>query len=159
MTAIAMPNRVKREDGSARFAYVTFVMMNDSYVPGALLMAYGLRRQWTEADIVCLVTPEVTADAREALIDAGADAVKVGIGPGSICTTRIVAGVGVPQLTAIMDSAAAAGDTPIIADGGIKFSGDFAKAIAAGASTPKSQKNDKHRALSKNAMLFACALR
>ncbi|MFN3646194.1 MAG: IMP dehydrogenase [Gemmobacter sp.] len=75
-----------------------------------------------------------TAEATRALIDAGADAVKVGIGPGSICTTRIVAGVGVPQLTAIMDSAQAAGDIPIIADGGIKYSGDFAKAIAAGAS-------------------------
>ncbi len=77
-----------------------------------------------------------TAEATRALIDAGADAVKVGIGPGSICTTRIVAGVGVPQLTAIMDCAAEADktDTPIIADGGIKFSGDFAKAIAAGAS-------------------------
>ncbi|WP_204114293.1 IMP dehydrogenase [Shimia biformata] len=75
-----------------------------------------------------------TGDATRALIDAGADAVKVGIGPGSICTTRMVAGVGVPQLTAIMDCAAAAGDTPVIADGGIKFSGDFAKAIAAGAS-------------------------
>ncbi len=75
-----------------------------------------------------------TGEATRALIGAGADAVKVGIGPGSICTTRMVAGVGVPQLTAIMDSAAAAGDTPIIADGGIKFSGDFAKAIAAGAS-------------------------
>ena len=75
-----------------------------------------------------------TAAATKALIDAGADAVKVGIGPGSICTTRMVAGVGVPQLTAIMDCAAAAGDIPIIADGGIKFSGDFAKAIAAGAS-------------------------
>lgn len=75
-----------------------------------------------------------TASATQALIDAGADAVKVGIGPGSICTTRMVAGVGVPQLTAIMDCAAAAGDTPVIADGGIKFSGDFAKAIAAGAS-------------------------
>ena len=77
-----------------------------------------------------------TGDATHALIDAGADAVKVGIGPGSICTTRIVAGVGVPQLTAIMDcaEAAAASGTPIIADGGIKFSGDFAKAIAAGAS-------------------------
>ncbi|TMV93715.1 IMP dehydrogenase [Thioclava sp. BHET1] len=74
-----------------------------------------------------------TAEATRALIGAGADAVKVGIGPGSICTTRIVAGVGVPQLTAIMDCAGAAGDTPIIADGGIKFSGDFAKAIAAGA--------------------------
>ncbi len=75
-----------------------------------------------------------TGEATKALIGAGADAVKVGIGPGSICTTRMVAGVGVPQLTAIMDSAAAAGDTPVIADGGIKFSGDFAKAIAAGAS-------------------------
>jgi len=75
-----------------------------------------------------------TAEATKALIGAGADAVKVGIGPGSICTTRIVAGVGVPQLTAIMDAAGAAGDIPIIADGGIKFSGDFAKAIAAGAS-------------------------
>lgn len=75
-----------------------------------------------------------TAAATKALIDAGADAVKVGIGPGSICTTRMVAGVGVPQLTAVMDCAAAAGETPVIADGGIKFSGDFAKAIAAGAS-------------------------
>ncbi|MGH1425339.1 MAG: IMP dehydrogenase [Pseudooceanicola sp.] len=75
-----------------------------------------------------------TAEATRALIGAGADAVKVGIGPGSICTTRMVAGVGVPQLTAIMDCAAAAGDVPVIADGGIKFSGDFAKAIAAGAS-------------------------
>jgi IMP dehydrogenase len=75
-----------------------------------------------------------TGEATRALIGAGADAVKVGIGPGSICTTRIVAGVGVPQLTAIMDASKAAGAVPIIADGGIKFSGDFAKAIAAGAS-------------------------
>ena len=75
-----------------------------------------------------------TAEATRALIDAGADAVKVGIGPGSICTTRVVAGVGMPQLTALMDCAAEAGDVPVIADGGIKFSGDLAKAIAAGAS-------------------------
>ncbi|MEZ5939621.1 MAG: IMP dehydrogenase [Hyphomonadaceae bacterium] len=77
-----------------------------------------------------------TSDGCKALIDAGADAVKVGIGPGSICTTRIVAGVGVPQLTAIHDCAMAASltGTPVIADGGIKFSGDFAKALAAGAS-------------------------
>ncbi len=75
-----------------------------------------------------------TAEATRALIGAGADAVKVGIGPGSICTTRIVAGVGVPQLTAILDSVLAAGDIPVIADGGIRYSGDFAKAIAAGAS-------------------------
>ncbi len=78
-----------------------------------------------------------TADATEALIEAGVDAVKVGIGPGSICTTRIVAGVGVPQFTAIADCARAASkkDIPIIADGGIKFSGDVVKAIAAGAET------------------------
>ena len=77
-----------------------------------------------------------TAAATTTLIEAGADAIKVGIGPGSICTTRMVAGVGVPQLTAIMDCASAAlpHDIPVIADGGIKFSGDFAKAIAAGAS-------------------------
>ncbi|MGE0254046.1 MAG: IMP dehydrogenase [Alphaproteobacteria bacterium] len=76
-----------------------------------------------------------TGDAARALIDAGADAVKVGIGPGSICTTRIVAGVGVPQFTAISDVVAAARDrsVPVIADGGIKYSGDLAKAIAAGA--------------------------
>ena len=76
-----------------------------------------------------------TAEATKALIGAGADAVKVGIGPGSICTTRIVAGVGVPQLTAVMDAASAAGDVPIIADGGLRTSGDAAKALAAGAST------------------------
>jgi IMP dehydrogenase len=76
-----------------------------------------------------------TADGAKALIDSGADAIKVGIGPGSICTTRIVAGVGVPQLTAIMDVAEACRGTgvPVIADGGIKYSGDLAKAIAAGA--------------------------
>jgi IMP dehydrogenase len=77
-----------------------------------------------------------TAAGTRALIDAGADAVKIGIGPGSICTTRIVAGVGVPQLTAIMEAAEAAAkeDVPVIADGGIKYSGDLAKALAAGAS-------------------------
>ena len=77
-----------------------------------------------------------TAEGARALIDAGADAIKVGIGPGSICTTRIVAGVGVPQLTALMEAVEAAqgADVPVIADGGIKFSGDLAKAIAAGAS-------------------------
>ncbi|MDH3740789.1 MAG: IMP dehydrogenase [Hyphomicrobiales bacterium] len=76
-----------------------------------------------------------TADATKALIDAGADAIKVGIGPGSICTTRVVAGVGVPQLTAVMDCAGAghAAGVPVIADGGIKYSGDLAKALAAGA--------------------------
>jgi IMP dehydrogenase len=98
-------------------------------------VARAVERAKTLSNEVQIVAGNVaTAEATRALIDAGADAVKVGIGPGSICTTRIVAGVGVPQLTAIMDSARAAGDVPVIADGGIKFSGDFAKAIAAGAS-------------------------
>jgi len=76
-----------------------------------------------------------TADGAKALIDAGADSIKVGIGPGSICTTRVIAGVGVPQLTAITDAVEAARQTgtPVIADGGIKYSGDLAKALAAGA--------------------------
>ena len=78
-----------------------------------------------------------TADAAKALVDAGADAIKVGIGPGSICTTRVIAGIGVPQLTAIMEAAspAAKAGVPVIADGGIRTSGDMAKALAAGAST------------------------
>ena len=76
-----------------------------------------------------------TYDAARALVDAGADAIKVGIGPGSICTTRIVAGVGVPQLTAIMESSRGANGVPVIADGGIRTSGDVAKALAAGASS------------------------
>jgi len=76
-----------------------------------------------------------TEEAAKALIGAGADAIKVGIGPGSICTTRIVAGIGVPQLTAIMDACAVAqkANVPVIADGGVKYSGDMAKALAAGA--------------------------
>ena len=92
-----------------------------------------IKRQY--GDVQLIAGNVATGEATRALIDAGADAIKVGIGPGSICTTRIVAGVGVPQLTAIMEAAAAAraNDIPVIADGGIKFSGDLAKAIAAGA--------------------------
>ncbi len=100
------------------------------------LVSAAVERIKARSNAVQVVAGNVaTAAATRALIDAGADAVKVGIGPGSICTTRIVAGVGVPQLTALIDCAAAAADsgTPIIADGGIKFSGDLAKAIAAGA--------------------------
>ena len=98
-------------------------------------VAQAVERAKTISNQVQIVAGNVaTGEATRALISAGADAVKVGIGPGSICTTRMVAGVGVPQLTAVMDCVAAAGDVPIIADGGIKFSGDFAKAIAAGAS-------------------------
>ncbi len=86
-------------------------------------------------DLQIIAGNVATAEATEALIKAGADAIKVGIGPGSICTTRVIAGIGVPQITAIVDSAAAAAkhNIPIIADGGIKYSGDIAKAVAAGA--------------------------
>jgi len=101
-------------------------------------VARAVERIKRETNRVQIVAGNVaTYEGAKALIDAGADAVKVGIGPGSICTTRIVAGIGVPQLTAIIDAVrAAAGDgVPVIADGGIKYSGDVAKAIAAGAST------------------------
>ncbi|PVM84044.1 IMP dehydrogenase [Caulobacter radicis] len=101
-------------------------------------VAAAVSRLKREANRVQIVAGNIaTYDAARALIDAGADAVKVGIGPGSICTTRIVAGVGVPQLTAIMEAVRAGRESgvPVIADGGIKFSGDLAKAIAAGAST------------------------
>ena len=78
-----------------------------------------------------------TYDGAKAMVEAGADAVKVGVGPGAICTTRVVAGVGVPQITAIMEAVRAArpAGVPVIADGGIKHSGDIAKALAAGAET------------------------
>ena len=92
-----------------------------------------LKKNYPDAQIIA--GNIATASAAKALIEAGADAIKVGIGPGSICTTRIVAGVGVPQLTAIMDacSVASKAGVPVIADGGIKYSGDMAKALAAGA--------------------------
>ena len=101
-------------------------------------VAYAVERVKKLSNSIQVVAGNVaTADATKALIDAGADAIKVGIGPGSICTTRVVAGVGVPQLTAVMESAKAALDsgTPVIADGGLRTSGDIAKALAAGAST------------------------
>ncbi len=100
---------------------------------GVLESVSRLKRESNRTQIIA--GNVATGDGARALIDAGADAVKVGIGPGSICTTRIVAGVGVPQLTAVMDAAAAAQEAgvPVIADGGIKFSGDLAKALAGGA--------------------------
>ena len=100
---------------------------------GVLQAARATRATWPELRII--LGNVATAEATIAAIEAGADAVKVGIGPGSICTTRVVAGVGVPQLTAISNAAAAAAKygVPIIADGGIKYSGDVAKAFAAGA--------------------------
>ncbi|MHB8529261.1 MAG: IMP dehydrogenase [Caulobacteraceae bacterium] len=101
-------------------------------------VAEAVRRLARETNRVQIVAGNVaTYDGARALIDAGADAVKVGIGPGSICTTRVVAGVGVPQFTAISEAvrAAATSNTPVIADGGVRFSGDLAKAIGIGAST------------------------
>jgi IMP dehydrogenase len=99
-------------------------------------VANAVRRLKRETNRVQIIAGNVaTYDGARSLIDAGADAIKVGIGPGSICTTRIVAGVGVPQLTAIMDAVEAAkkANVSVIADGGIKYSGDLAKALAAGA--------------------------
>jgi len=95
----------------------------------------AVRRYKKAYDIEVIAGNVATADGTKALVDAGADAVKVGIGPGSICTTRVVAGVGVPQITAIMNAVSAAGDAPVIADGGIRYSGDVVKALAAGASS------------------------
>src|SRR5262250_942956 len=94
-----------------------------------------LRRRFPDVDLVA--GNVATAEATDALIDLGVDAVKVGIGAGSICTTRIIAGIGVPMITAVMECAKAAAihDVPVIADGGIRFSGDITKAIAVGAST------------------------
>jgi IMP dehydrogenase len=92
------------------------------------------QRSW---DIDVVAGNVATTDGARALIDAGADAIKVGIGPGSICTTRVISGVGVPQVSAILEAVSVAGERniPVIADGGIRFSGDITKAIAAGAST------------------------
>ena len=93
------------------------------------------KRDHPEVDVVA--GNVATAEGAKALIDAGADALRVGMGPGSICTTRVISGVGVPQITAIMDCVAVAEprSIPVIADGGIRFSGDIAKALAAGAAT------------------------
>ncbi|HTT00721.1 MAG TPA: IMP dehydrogenase [Steroidobacteraceae bacterium] len=103
------------------------------YSHGVLDMVARIKQRWPEQQLIAgnIATP----DAARALVDSGADAVKVGIGPGSICTTRIVAGVGVPQISAVANVAEAlkSTDVPVIADGGIRFSGDLAKAIVAGA--------------------------
>jgi IMP dehydrogenase len=114
------------------------VVVIDTAHGHSVQVAEAVARIKRETNRVQIIAGNIaTYDAARSLIDVGADAVKVGIGPGSICTTRIVAGVGVPQLTAIADCVRAAqgSGVPVIADGGIKFSGDLAKAIAAGAST------------------------
>ncbi|MBV9346004.1 MAG: IMP dehydrogenase [Gammaproteobacteria bacterium] len=100
---------------------------------GVLETVRRIKAKWNDSQVIA--GNIATADAARALVEAGADAVKIGIGPGSICTTRIVAGVGVPQISAVANVAAALAksDVPIISDGGIRFSGDIAKALAAGA--------------------------
>ncbi len=100
---------------------------------GVLRTVSELRDRFPDAQLVA-GNIATTAGAK-ALVERGVDAVKVGIGPGSICTTRVVTGVGVPQITAILDAVAGAGDVPVIADGGVKYSGDAVKALAAGASS------------------------
>ncbi|NRB18620.1 MAG: IMP dehydrogenase [Rhodobacteraceae bacterium] len=115
-------------------AGVDIVVIDTAHGHSAGVIEAVRRVKQLSSSIQVIAGNVATGAATQALIEAGADAIKVGIGPGSICTTRIVAGVGVPQLTAILDCVAKAGDIPVIADGGIKFSGDFAKAIAAGAS-------------------------
>ncbi|MGD1035774.1 MAG: IMP dehydrogenase [Roseiarcus sp.] len=152
--ATAHPDAAKDADGRLRVAAATTVG-DKGFERAELLMAAGVdclvvdtahghsepvleqvRRIQRATNKVAIIAGNVaTREGAEALVDAGADAIKVGIGPGSICTTRIVAGVGVPQLTAILEAAQAGRNAgvPVIGDGGIKYSGDFAKAIAAGA--------------------------
>jgi len=115
---------------------VLFVDSAHGHSKGVIETVKGLKKRF--GDKVEIVGGNIaTAEGAEALIDAGADAIKVGIGPGSICTTRVVAGIGVPQLFAVADAARAAAKrgVPVIADGGIKYSGDITKALASGAST------------------------
>ena len=152
---VAYPNAVKDEQGRLRVAAATTtgdggferaerlidagcdVIVVDTAHGHSIKVLDSVRRVKQLSNAVQVVAGNVaTREGAQALIDAGADAIKVGIGPGSICTTRIVAGVGVPQLTALMEAVEAASEAgvPVIADGGIKYSGDLAKAIAAGAS-------------------------
>lgn len=152
--AVANPNACKDEQGRLRVAAATTVgdkgfdrtehliaagvdlVVVDTAHGHSRYVLSAVERIKRQSNAVQVVAGNIaTREGAKALIDAGADAIKVGIGPGSICTTRIVAGVGVPQLTAVMDAvdAARASGTPVIADGGIKYSGDLAKALAAGA--------------------------
>ncbi len=128
------PDTLERVEGLVR-ASVDVVVIDTAHghSRGVLETVRGVRDAFPELELIA--GNVATAEGTRALIDAGVDAVKVGVGPGSICTTRVVAGVGVPQVTAVMDCAREAhrDDIPVIADGGIKFSGDITKVIAAGA--------------------------
>jgi IMP dehydrogenase len=116
-------------------AHVDVVVIDSAHGHSLNILNAIKKIKATYPDLQVIAGNVATGAATKALIEAGVDAVKVGIGPGSICTTRVVAGIGVPQVTAIMDcyEAAKASGIPIIADGGIKYSGDMTKAIAAGA--------------------------
>ncbi len=152
--AVANPNACKDEQGRLRVAAATtvgdkgfartealiaagvdLVVVDTAHGHSQYVLDAVLRIKKLSNAVQVVAGNVATAEGAKALIDCGADAIKVGIGPGSICTTRIVAGVGVPQLTAIMDCVEAAQKTgtPVVADGGIKYSGDLAKAISAGA--------------------------
>ena len=129
-----IPNGVERAAALAE-AGLDMVVVDTAHGHSHKVIETVVQIRKDNPDLQIMAGNVATGDAALALIKAGADAIKVGIGPGSICTTRVVAGVGVPQLTAIMDvvKATSKKDIPVIADGGIKYSGDFAKAIAAGA--------------------------
>jgi IMP dehydrogenase len=152
---VAYPNAAKDEQGRLRVAAATttgdlgferserlidagcdIIVVDTAHGHSVRVLESVTRVKKLSNSVQVIAGNVATREGAQALIDAGADAIKVGIGPGSICTTRIVAGVGVPQLTAIMEAVEAGADAgvPVIADGGIKFSGDLAKALAAGAS-------------------------
>ena len=128
------PDAVERTEALVKSGVDAIVIDTaHGHTKGVLTILEKVKSNFDSIDVV--VGNVATAEGAIFLADAGADAVKVGIGPGSICTTRVVAGVGVPQLTAVMDAAAALQDRdiPIIADGGIRYTGDVVKALAAGA--------------------------
>ncbi len=133
--AVGVTNDVLDRVGALQVAGVDAVVLDTAHghTKGVVDVLKKIKANFQDIDVV--VGNVATAEAAKYLVDAGADAVKVGIGPGSICTTRVVAGVGVPQFTAVMMAAKAieGSGVPVIADGGIRFTGDIAKAIAAGA--------------------------
>ena len=128
-------NMMERVDALVK-AHVDVIVVDSAHGHSLNILKAVRQIKETYPDLQIIAGNVATGEATRALIEAGADAVKVGIGPGSICTTRVVAGIGVPQITAIMDCYAVAKEynIPLIADGGIKYSGDMTKALAAGAS-------------------------